>query len=80
MSMRKIAFWVGLFSTVVGLFTYDSEVSTALMPIITGLAVMVLAIFNLIPEFTNCPACRKKTLKTKPCCRHCGADLKENAE
>lgn len=80
MSLRKIAFWIGLFSTVVGLLTYDSEITTALMPIISGIIVMILAIFNLIPEFTACPACHRKNLKTKPCCRHCGAELKKETE
>ena len=43
MSTRKIAFWVGMFSLVMGLLTYDSEVVTAPVPVITGLLVVLLA-------------------------------------
>jgi len=75
MSMRKIAFWVGLFSLVVGLLTYDSELPTAPIPVVSGLIVVLLAVFNLIPEFTVCEICGKKSPKKKTHCIHCGADL-----
>lgn len=75
MSMRKIAFFVGLFALVVGWLTYDSEVATSMVPIVTGGLVVILAVFNLIPEFTACPACGKKNLKKKKFCIHCGQRL-----
>jgi recombinational DNA repair protein (RecF pathway) len=75
MSMRKIAFFVGLFAMVVGWLTYDSEVSTALVPIVTGAVVVVLAVLGLIPEFTDCAACGKKNLKNKKLCIHCGEKM-----
>jgi len=75
MSMRKIAFFIGLFSMIVGWLTYDSQVSTAMMPIVTGAAVVVLAIFNLIPEFTTCKNCGKRNLKNKKFCSQCGKRL-----
>lgn len=74
MSMRKIAFWVGLFSLVVGLITYDSTVVTAPIPIVTGLLVVVLALFDLIPELKKvCVACKKKISRNSSRCPYCGA-------
>ena len=74
MTMRRIAFWVGLFSLVVGLITYDSKVVTAPLPVVTGLLVVVLAVFDLIPELTKeCVACRKKISRNSARCPHCGA-------
>ena len=70
-TMRKIAFFVGLFALVMGLFTYDQEVATAPVPIITGVLVMLLALFNMIPEFVNCSECGKKIPKKSPMCRFC---------
>ena len=75
MSMRMIAFFVGLFAMIVGWLTYDSEVSTALVPIITGAVVVILAIFNLIPEFTVCNSCGRRNLKNKKFCIQCGKRL-----
>jgi hypothetical protein len=74
MSMRRIAFWVGLFSVVVGLITYDRTVVTAPVPIVTGILVIVLAIFNLIPELKKqCVACGMKIARNITHCPHCGA-------
>ena len=75
MSMKKIALAAGLFSLVVGWLTYDSEVATAPVPIIAGLVVIVLAVFNLIPEFVVCPHCGRKNLKSRKDCAHCRASL-----
>ena len=72
--MRRIAFWVGLFSLVVGLITYDSKVVTAPVPVVTGMLVVVLAVFDLIPELTKgCVACGKKISRNTTRCPHCGA-------
>ena len=74
MTMRWIAFWIGLFSLIVGLLTYDSNVVTAPVPVVTGLLVVVLAVFDLIPELTKeCVACRKKISRNSTRCPHCGA-------
>lgn len=75
MGMRKIAFWAGLFSLVVGVLTYDREVATAPVPVVTGIIVIILALFNLIPEFNTCGFCGKKVPKKADRCRYCGADL-----
>ena len=75
MSMRKIAFFVGLFAMIMGWLTYDREVATALVPIITGAVVVLLAVFNLVPELTSCAACGRKNLKNKKFCSHCGERL-----
>lgn len=73
MTMRKIAFWIGLFSLVVGLITYDSNVVTAPVPVVTGLLVIVLAVFDLIPELKKvCVACKKKISRNSARCPHCG--------
>lgn len=76
MSMRKIAFWVGMFSLVVGLITYDRSVVTAPVPIVTGLVVVILAALGLIPEFRQCENCGKKISKKADRCIHCGAERK----
>ena len=73
MSLKTVAFWVGLFSLCMGLLTYDSEVSTAPIPIISGIVVMLLSVFGLIPDFTRCSSCNKKILKKTAQCPHCGA-------
>jgi hypothetical protein len=74
MTMRRIAFWVGLFSLVVGLITYDSTVVTAPVPVVTGMLVIVLAVFDLIPELTKeCVACGRKIARNSTRCPHCGA-------
>ena len=75
MSMRKIAFFVGLFAVIMGWLTYDSQVSTSLVPIVTGAIVVLLAVFDLVPELTSCPSCGGKNLKKKKTCRHCGEKL-----
>ncbi|MFC1523623.1 hypothetical protein ACFL6N_02410 [Thermodesulfobacteriota bacterium] len=72
MTFRSIAFWVGLFSLVVGVFTYDSEVPTSPFPIVTGLFVILLAVTGLLPEFKRCVSCHKKILKKDTTCRFCG--------
>jgi len=74
--MRKIAFWIGIFAIVVGWLTYDPEVATATMPVITGFIVVALAVFDLIPEFVVCVHCGRKSPKKKPHCLHCGEQIK----
>lgn len=76
MGLRKIAFWVGLFSLLVGLITYDSEIVTAPVPVITGIVVIVLAVADLIPEWKVCGSCQRKNPKKADYCRYCGADLR----
>ncbi len=73
MSLRAMAIAVGVFSVLVGWLSYDPEVATAPVPIISGVLVIALAIFGLIPEFVHCPKCGKKSLGKKPSCTHCGA-------
>lgn len=70
---RIIAFCIGLFSLAVGLLTYDSEIATSPVPVITGGLVLVLAIFGLIPEFKQCDSCHRRIPKKSEVCRHCGA-------
>lgn len=71
MSMKNIALSIGLFAVIVGWITYDPEIRTAAIPIITGLAVVVLALFGLIPEFVVCKRCGRKSLGTTEVCPHC---------
>ncbi|MBC8317005.1 MAG: hypothetical protein H8E41_03805 [Desulfobulbaceae bacterium] len=73
MSFRSIAFVVGLFSLVMGVLTYNSEVVTAPIPVVSGAVVMLLAAFRLIPELKNCVSCHRKILKKAEQCRYCGA-------
>ena len=71
MSMKNIALGIGLFSIIVGWATYDPEIKTAAIPVITGIIVVVLALFGMIPEFVVCKHCGKKSLGTKGVCQHC---------
>ena len=81
MTMRKIAFGVGLFSLVVGLITYDRTVVTAPVPVVTGLLVVVLAVFDLIPELKKeCVACKKKISRNRSRCPYCGARQQADEE
>ena len=80
MTTRKIAFWIGMFSLVMGLLTYDSEVVTAPVPVITGGLVVLLAVFNLIPSLNECEICKKKIPKSRERCRSCEAEQQKNVE
>jgi hypothetical protein len=77
MSMRKIAFWVGLFSLMMGLLTYDSEVVTAPVPVVTGAVVMVLAALGWIPEPRRCESCGRASFGGKTRCSHCGGRIRK---
>jgi hypothetical protein len=78
MTTRKIAFWIGMFSLVMGLVTYDSEVVTAPVPVITGGLVVLLAVFNLIPSLNECEICKKKIPKSRERCRSCEAEQQKD--
>ncbi|MCF6291199.1 MAG: hypothetical protein L3J03_09440 [Desulfobacterales bacterium] len=73
MSIRWLAFSIGLFSLIMGLFAYDPEVATARTPIITGAIVMVLALFNWIPALKTCVSCGRRFTGRSGKCPHCGA-------
>ena len=75
MSMKNIALCLGLFSIIVGWGTYDPEIKTAAIPVITGMAVVILALFGLIPEFVVCTHCGKKKLGTRGVCRSCADEV-----
>ena len=74
MFFRAIAFLVGLIAVVAGVRNYDSELTAASLPIITGGLVMLIAIFNLIPQLKRCPSCNKRLPVKVKKCRFCGAD------
>ena len=71
MSMKNIALCIGFFSIIIGWVTYEPEIKTAAMPVITGIIVVILALFGLIPEFFVCERCGRKSLGTKGHCRYC---------
>lgn len=73
MSIKTIAICLGLFSLVTGILTYDRQIVTAPIPIVTGALVFVLALTGLIPEFKNCRDCGKKIFQKVEKCRFCGA-------
>ncbi len=68
---RVIAFLVGLISLVTGVLKYDSELSTAPLPIVSGLLVMLIAVFNLMPKIRRCTACNKMIPTKSETCRFC---------
>jgi len=71
MSMKNIALCFGIFSIVMGWINYDPEIETAAVPVVTGFIVVILALFNLIPEYTVCERCGKKSFITRGHCRAC---------
>ncbi len=71
MKMKNIALFIGIFSIIMGWVTYDPEIKTASMPLVTGVLVVILALFGLIPEFVICERCGKRSLGTKEKCPHC---------
>jgi ABC-type nickel/cobalt efflux system permease component RcnA len=73
MFFRAIAFMVGLISLIAGLQNYDSELATAPVPIISGVLVMLIAVFNLLPKIRRCTACNKRISNKVDTCRFCGA-------
>ena len=73
MFFRAIAFLVGLISVIAGIRNYDSELASAPVPVVTGGLVMLIAIFNLLPQIKRCPSCNKRLPKKVKTCRFCGA-------
>ena len=71
MFFRVIAFIVGLIAVIAGLQNYNSDVNSAPLPLITGGLVMIIAIFNLIPQFKRCTSCGKKIQKKTLVCPFC---------
>lgn len=74
MFFRVIAFLVGLIAIVTGVRSYDAEVSSASLPIILGGLVMLIGIFNLIPQFKRCTSCNKKIPQKTTTCPFCKKD------
>ena len=72
MSMKNIALCIGIFAIIMGWASYDPEVETAAVPIITGIIVVILALLNLIPEMVICERCGKRFFGKKGVCRACG--------
>jgi hypothetical protein len=71
MSMKNIALCIGLFAIIMGWLTYDPQIKTSAVPVVTGILVVVLALFGLIPEFVVCKHCGRKSLGTKGRCPYC---------
>jgi hypothetical protein len=69
--MKNIALCIGLFSIIMGWISYDPEIKTSAVPVVTGIAVVVLALFGLIPEFVVCKRCGRRSLGPKGHCRYC---------
>jgi|GEM_PF-988777 hypothetical protein len=74
MFFRVIAFLVGLIAVITGLQHYDSSDSWSLLPLITGGLVIIIAIFNLMPQFKRCISCGKKIPKKTVHCPFCKTD------
>ena len=63
MLFRVIAFLVGLIAVIAGYRNYDSTVSSSTIPIILGGLVMLIGIFNLMPQIKNVHPAEKKSRK-----------------
>ncbi len=74
MYFRVIAFLVGLIAVIAGYQTYDSAVKSSPIPLITGGLVMLIAVFNLIPQLKRCAFCGKKIPKKTTYCPYCKKD------
>ncbi|MBU0960569.1 MAG: hypothetical protein KKD01_19270 [Proteobacteria bacterium] len=73
MFFRVIAFIVGLIALIAGLWNYDSTLTTAPVPVLTGGLVMLIALFNLLPQVKRCTSCNRKMPKKLAICHLCGA-------
>ena len=71
MFFRIIAFLVGLISVITGIRNYDSEITSAPVPLVLGGLVMLIAVFNLIPQLKRCSSCGKKIPKKAITCNFC---------
>ena len=71
MLLRVVAFLVGLIAVIAGYVNYDSTVSSSTIPIILGGLVMLIGIFNLIPQIKRCSSCRKKIPYKAIRCHYC---------
>jgi len=75
MFFRVIAFLVGLIAVIRGVSSYDNSQTYALVPIITGGLVIIIALFNLLPKIKRCPSCHKKISNKAETCRFCGGKV-----
>ncbi|MBU0943254.1 MAG: hypothetical protein KJ804_21160 [Proteobacteria bacterium] len=73
MFFRVIAFIIGLIALVAGLRNYDSALTTAPVPVLTGALVMLIAVFNLLPQIKQCSSCKRKIPKKRAVCPFCGS-------
>ncbi len=73
MSIKFIALMIGFFSLIIGIINYDSAIPTSPVPVVSGLLVIVLAVFGLVPELKPCKACGRYITKKAETCHHCGA-------
>ena len=72
MSMKNIALCFGLFSILMGWINYNPEIETAAVPVVTGIIVVILALFGLVPEIVVCERCGRRSFGTKKGhCRYC---------
>ncbi len=71
MFFRTIAFLVGLIAVIAGLRSYDSTVATAPVPVVSGVLVMLIAYFNILPKIKRCTSCHKKIANKAETCRFC---------
>jgi len=74
MFFRGISFLVGLIAVVSGIRNYDSEVASSPLPIILGGLVILIAVFNLVPQLKKCSICNKKIPKKATHCPFCKND------
>ncbi len=74
MFFRVIAFLVGLIAIISGLRNYDSEVASSPLPLILGGLVILIAIFNLVPQVKRCVSCRKRIPAKATTCPFCKKD------
>ncbi len=71
MFFRVIAFLVGLIAVIAGYKNYDSTVSSSAIPVILGGLVMLIGVFNLIPQIKRCSSCGKKIPQKAIRCHYC---------
>ena len=60
MSMKNLALCIGFFSIIMGWVNYDPEIETAVLPVVTGIIVVILALLARFPNLSPVNAAVRK--------------------
>jgi uncharacterized membrane protein len=58
--MKNLALCIGFFSIIMGWVNYDPEIETAVLPVVTGIIVVILALLARFPNLSPVNAAVRK--------------------